>query len=151
MRHPILTQIMEQERHWILPAIIFIMLLCMYAYHPGPQLIPLTRSTSSTLHEPTWDEAYSFMMTDKTNEHPYNINTYNCYNFALDTVLSAETYGIRCYLTIVDEVGAPEVHAIVAFHTTDHGWKYYEPQDDQEINLMTYDYRDWSGVIFNNS
>jgi len=84
------------------------------------------------LHDPTYKEAYNFIINDKTNENTYNDVSNNCDHFSRDVNNNAESKGIRCaFVLIKSESGLP--HAIVAFNTTDEGVVYFEPQTDEIV------------------
>ena len=82
----------------------------------------------------TYFDVVKFINNDKTNEKPYDDETFNCANFAQDVNNNAESQGIRCaYVGVNLSGGIP--HACIAFNTTDKGIVYYEPQSDEKVNL----------------
>jgi len=89
------------------------------------------------LHDPSYSEVINFLNNDKTNEKPYDDETFNCANYAQEVNNNAEEHDIRCaYVLVV--ISDPDVnHACVAFNTTDKGMVYYEPQSDEKVNLET--------------
>jgi hypothetical protein len=89
--------------------------------------------TGYTLRDPSYQEMLNFIAEDKTDEHPYNVNDYNCYDFTKDVCNNASAQGIRIgdvYLEFPDSA-----HAIVCFNTTDRGLVFVEPQNDKVVSL----------------
>jgi hypothetical protein len=83
------------------------------------------------LHDPTSGEVRLFIRRDKTDEKPYDDETFNCANYAQEVNNNAEAEGIRCaYVSLDFKHGGP-LHALVAFNTTDKGIIFYEPQLDK--------------------
>jgi hypothetical protein len=89
--------------------------------------------TGYYIKDPSLDEVKAFIATDKTDEHPYNIVTYNCYDFTNDFCNHAFEEGYRCGSVYIEFVEYG--HAIACFNTTDHGIVYIEPQNDQPVRL----------------
>lgn len=86
------------------------------------------------MHDPTCIDVAKFLINDKTNEKPYDDDTFNCANYAQEVNNNAEAQGIRCaYVEVNLSGGIP--HACVAFNTIDKGIVYYEPQSDEKVNL----------------
>ncbi len=77
----------------------------------------------------------TFLEKDKTNEHLYNLITYNCFNFSADVISNATNEHIRCGLVYILFEGGTSAHAIVAFSTTDSGILFVEPQTDGIVKL----------------
>jgi hypothetical protein len=87
------------------------------------------------LYDPTSEEAYNFILSDKTDQNTYDEEKYNCAHYSMDTDNNAEKNGIRCaYVKINLQSGLP--HAIVAFNTTDKGLLFFEPQTDETVYLI---------------
>jgi hypothetical protein len=83
------------------------------------------------LHNPTFDEAISFLQEDKTDSNPYIEDKYVCTHFARDVNNNAEDQGIRC--AFVDIRFPDSAHAIVAFDTTDQRLVYFDPITDERV------------------
>ena len=47
----------------------------------------------ANIPDATVEEVQSFVKADKTNEHSYNINTYDCVDYAVDLYNNAEKAG----------------------------------------------------------
>jgi hypothetical protein len=81
------------------------------------------------LHNPTFEEAVSFLRDDKTDSNEYVEDTFVCSHFAHAVNNNAENQGIRCAFV---DIRYPELgHAIVAFDTTDKGLVYFDPITDE--------------------
>jgi hypothetical protein len=92
-----------------------------YTYYPhsgGRQILPYRNPDS---RDPTLDEAIRFVKSTHISERLYVLDDYVCGNFAHDLIRSAEPAGFRCTLASMEFRGEKIGHAIVAFHTTDHG------------------------------
>ena len=87
------------------------------------------------LHDPIYSEAMTFIRDDTTNRNRYDEETYNCGHYSTDVNNNAENQGIRCSLVIVN-LKDGDLHALVAFNTTDKGILYIEPQSDEKVNLQ---------------
>jgi len=83
------------------------------------------------LHNPTFDEAISFLREDKTDLNQYREDDYVCSHFARDVNNNAESQGIRC--AFVDIRFPRSAHAIIAFDTTDQGMVYFDPITDERV------------------
>ena len=83
------------------------------------------------LHNPTFEEAVSFLIEDKTNSNEYVEDIYVCSHFAHAVNNNAESQGIRCAFV---DIRYPELgHAIVAFDTIDKGLVYFDPITDERV------------------
>lgn len=106
--------------------------LSVYNYDPEngntPALPELTPTPS--YRAATWAEISQFLANDPTNWNTYNLDTYNCIDFAIDLVENAHLYGIKANIIAVDFVGQEDGHAFVEFETADAGLIYVEPQGD---------------------
>lgn len=121
----------------ILITIVTFMLVTMFVYKPS-RLEKLAEPPM--LRDPTYEEALLFLTLDTVDSNKYIDGAYTCYNFSRDTVLSAEEYGIRCYMVIMFEENKDKGHAIVSFHTTDYGIRYFDPQTDKEVHPKDWVY-----------
>jgi hypothetical protein len=83
------------------------------------------------LHNPTFEEAISFLSEDKTDLNQYREDDYVCSHFARDVNNNAESQGIRC--AFVDIRFPQSAHAIIAFDTTDQGMVYFDPITDERV------------------
>lgn len=83
------------------------------------------------LHNPTFEEAISFLAEDKTDSNEYVEDTYVCSHFAYDVNTHADSQGIRC--AYVDMRYPQTAHAIIAFDTTDKGLVYFDPSTDERV------------------
>ena len=83
------------------------------------------------LHNPTFEEATSFLTKDKTDSNEYVDDSYVCTHFARDVNDNADSQGIRC--AYVDIRYPQTAHAIIAFDTTDKGLVYFDPSTDERV------------------
>ena len=83
------------------------------------------------LHNPTFEEAISFLEEDKTDSNEYIEGEYVCSHFAGDVNNNAESQGVRCALVDVRFPGSG--HAIIAFDTTDKGLVYFDSITDERV------------------
>jgi hypothetical protein len=94
----------------------------------------MTEGFGYILRDPTYQEVKNFLISDNTNSHLYNTDTYNCANFSADVAANAAKMNIRCGFVNVSFIDG--AHAIVVFNTTDKGIIFVEPQSDVEMNLQ---------------
>ena len=87
-----------------------------------------------TLRDPTYAEVVAFLSGDTTDSNTYVDPTYVCSHFARDAGNSAETAGFRC--AFVEMRYADGGHAVIAFNTIDQGMVYFEPQHDDEVQVV---------------
>ena len=87
-----------------------------------------------TLRDPTYREAVIFLRMDKTDGNEYDEDSYVCSHFARDVCNNAEAEGLRCAFVELryQEAG----HSIIAFETVDRGLVYFEPQFDDEVEVV---------------
>lgn len=87
-----------------------------------------------TLRDPTYIEAVSFLSMDRTDENEYDEDSYVCSHFARDVCNNAEAEGLRCAFVEIRyrEAG----HSIIAFDTVDRGLVFFEPQFDDEVEVI---------------
>jgi hypothetical protein len=85
------------------------------------------------MHNPTYQEMTEFLAGDKSNDIPYNKDSYICTDYTTQLNNNAEKQGLRCAAVyiIYPETG----HSIIGFDTTDRGMIFIEPQYDKEVNL----------------
>lgn len=77
-------------------------------------------------HNPTWNELMSFLAADKTEQHEYIRDVYDCSQFSRDVHNNAEAAGIRAAEVQVRFTNQVEGHALDAFITTDYGLVYVD-------------------------
>lgn len=120
---------------WIMAIAITLIITAINSDHTTVEPQEFIPSDDGTLRDPTLAEAVWFMESDPTSDNPYTEH-YRCLNFSIDTARRAIDAGIICYPVVI--VRYPLSHAVVAFHTTDHGLQYFEPQNDRLVD--PYDY-----------
>lgn len=106
--------------------------LKIYKYDPAnpftpsePQLTPTPEYQSIS-----WQQLTQFLSDDHTNWHEYDLEDYNCMDFAIDLVANARYANINAKIVTVMFVGQQTGHAFVAFETSDRGTIFVEPQGD---------------------
>jgi len=87
-----------------------------------------------TLRDPTYKEVVDFLKRDKTDRNEYDEDSYVCSHFARDVGNNAEAEGLRCALVELRYSGGG--HSIIAFDTIDKGLVYFEPQFDDEVEVI---------------
>jgi hypothetical protein len=81
---------------------------------------------NSAAKNPTWSQLMSFLAQDKTENHTYIANVYDCSQFSLAVHNNAEAAGIRAAEVQVTLKGESAGHAFNAFLTTDYGLVYVD-------------------------
>jgi len=106
--------------------------LSVYKYDPGSPFTPeMPEPTPAPNYQPiNWSQLVQFLADDHTNWHEYDLDTYNCVDYAVDLAAAAERQNIKVRLVGVDFVGQDTGHAFVEFDTTDRGPIFVEPQGD---------------------
>jgi len=82
-------------------------------------------------------ELADFLARDHTNWNAYNVDSYNCIDFAVDLVANARKENIEVWFVGVDFNNGDVGHAFVAFKTTDKGTIYVEPQRDYTYSTLS--------------
>ncbi len=95
------------------------------------------------LRDPNYQEALQFIKLDQTDKSLYKKGEYTCANFATDFRKNALKTGYRCGYVLV--FLADCTHALNCFNTTDKGFVFVEPQED-EIITLTIGQPYWSGT-----
>ena len=113
------------------------------------EITEIKEENKTYIYDPTMEDAYDFILKDKTNENKFDDSSYNCAHYSRDVNNNAENYGLRCaYVKINLQYGLP--HAIIAFNTTDTGLLFFEPQTDEKVELVIgADY--WADCVITNS
>jgi uncharacterized phage infection (PIP) family protein YhgE len=74
----------------------------------------------------TWNQLITFIAQDKTDQHPYNINSFNCVNYATTVYNNAETSNIEAATVTMNLQNSAAGHAVNAFITSDYGLVYVD-------------------------
>lgn len=93
----------------------------------------LTAGYGYVLRDPSYREMNDFLAEDMTSERDYVIGEYTCVDFTAAVKANAAKQGIRCAYVVIEYRGGSG-HAVVAFHTTDRGLVFVEPQFDWEVD-----------------
>lgn len=105
----------------------------------------------------SWDGLTQFLAADHTNWHEYDLEDYNCMDFAIDLVANAKRENIKARIVGVDFYDQELGHAFVEFVTSDRGVVFVEPQGDNtysNVEIGNYLCDDWGeyecmGIISN--
>lgn len=106
--------------------------LSVYRYYPGSPNTPVSPEPTAVpeYRNLSWSQLVKFLADDHTNWHEYDLETYNCVDYAIDLAENAKNENIKVRLVGVDFVGQPTGHAFVEFETSDRGVIFVEPQGD---------------------
>jgi uncharacterized phage infection (PIP) family protein YhgE len=85
-----------------------------------------THNDNSQAVNPTWNQLTTFIAQDKTDQHPYNINSFNCVNYATTVYNNAETSNIESATVTLNLRNSAAGHAVNAFITSDYGLVYVD-------------------------
>lgn len=101
--------------------------------------------TKFNIRDPTYQEMLNFIALDKTDEHPFDEDTYNCYDYTNAVCSNAFNAGYHCGDVYVDFPDC--AHALVCFNTTDRGLIFIEPQSDDIMTLIVGQHY-WNRAIY---
>jgi hypothetical protein len=85
-----------------------------------------THTDNTQAGNPTWNQLTTFISRDTTDQHPYNIQSFNCVNYASIVYNNAETSNIESAVVILTLRNEPIGHAVDAFITSDYGMVYVD-------------------------
>ena len=85
-------------------------------------------------HDLTYVETKDFLSQNNIDKRIYNVENYNCHNFATDLINDAKAEYIRCAYVRIHFID--NAHSIVAFNTTDNGLVFIEPQNDARARVV---------------
>ena len=85
-----------------------------------------THTDNPQATDPTWNQLTTFIAQDKTDQHPYNVNSFNCVNYATTVYNNAETLKIDSAMVSINLRNAAAGHALDAFITSDYGLVYVD-------------------------
>ena len=102
------------------------------------------------LHDPTYNEVASFISSDKTDEIPYDSETFDCENFAQLINNNAEDQGMRCAYVVIYFYDTSAGHAIIGFDTVDRGMVYIESQSDEWVENLEVGNDYWTDCVVPN-
>lgn len=88
---------------------------------------------------PSWQQLISFLISDTTDDNSYNINSFDCVDFAETLHNNAEVAGIKAAFVAVNFENDPEGHAVNAFVTTDRGLVYVDDTVSDTIAYLAKD------------
>jgi hypothetical protein len=76
-----------------------------------------------------------FLGNDTTDEMDYDVNEYNCLDYAWTVMRRMTLDGIDARIARVSFVDGDDKHAILLIPTTDKGWILVEPMADEVLNI----------------
>jgi hypothetical protein len=122
--------------------------LTVHKYDPSNEFTPLSPQFTPTPQyvNLSWQELTRFLADDHTNWREYDLENYNCLDYAIDLVANARYANIDAKIVTVQFVGQPTGHAFVAFETSDRGTIFVEPQGDNtysNVDIGNYLCDDW--------
>jgi len=85
------------------------------------------------LRNPTEQEMWSFIGSDRTDEIRYSTRFFTCHHFTATVKMNSFEAGYLCYYVYVEFKNL--AHACIAFNTTDSGIIFIEPQTDRIVNV----------------
>ena len=132
-------------------SLLVLMLVLLNIAEPAENLMILERTSQ---------DVYTFLASDKTNEIPYNVKTFNCSNFSGTLIRNAREQGFQVVAYVVLWKDDPIPHEFVAFNSSDKGIILIEPIDDSEYTIINNHLKnpnhywdskpiDWIKYIFN--
>lgn len=106
--------------------------LNVYLYDPANPFTPASPELTPTpeYHSISWKQLTQFLADDHTNWREYDLEDYNCMDYAIDLVANARFSSIDAKIVTVQFVNQETGHAFVAFETSDRGTIFVEPQGD---------------------
>jgi myosin heavy subunit len=85
-----------------------------------------THTDNSQAVNPTWNQMITFVAQDKTDQHPYDIKSFNCVNYATIVYNNAERLNIETATVTLNLRNSSVGHAVNAFITSDYGLVYVD-------------------------
>ena len=112
--------------------------LAIYRYDPANAYTPARPDMTPTpaANAVTWQQLADFLVSDHTNWKPYDLEDYNCLDYAIDLVENARYEQMKAWIVGVDFLNGDTGHAFVAFETSDRGTVYVEPQRDYTYSTL---------------
>lgn len=111
------------------------------------ELAELRSGDKYDLHDPTYNEVYSFIANDKTDENAYIEDIFDCEHFSQQVNNNAESLGIRCAIVVIYFEEINTGHMIVGFETIYHGMVYVEPQTDEWVENLVAGNEYWTDCV----
>jgi hypothetical protein len=99
-----------------------------------------------TARNPTWNQLVAFLAKDKTENHTYIANVYDCSQFSRDIHNNAEAAGIRAAEVQVELRGEKVGHALDAFITTDYGLVYIDSTESPDRIARVKKEKEYRGI-----
>ncbi len=100
-------------------------------FQRGNNLSIMRLNNSATAANPSWQQLVSFLGADRTEDNPYDINSFDCVDYAEMLHNKAEAAGIKSAFVAVNFKNDPVGHTVNAFVTTDRGLVYIDDTGTQ--------------------
>ncbi|MFA5051426.1 MAG: hypothetical protein WC499_04950 [Patescibacteria group bacterium] len=109
--------------------------------YASPTGTNLKTTNQDNVHNPTWAELKSFLVSDSTDQLNYVLGSFVCGDFAQIVHNKAELSGIRCAMVVISFMDGSNPHALNAFMTSDKGLVYIDDtgQTPTSTNSCKYD------------
>jgi len=95
-----------------------------------------THSDNAQSANPTWNQLLTFVAQDKTDQHIYNLRTFNCVNYATTVYNDAEALGIEAATVTINLKNSTVGHAVNAFITSDYGLVFVDCTQSDKISRV---------------
>ena len=92
-----------------------------------------THNDNAQAVNPTWNQLTTFITQDKTDQHPYDIKSFNCVNYATAVYNNAEALNIETATVTLNLRNSSVGHAANAFITSDYGLVYVDCTEHDTI------------------
>jgi hypothetical protein len=92
-----------------------------------------THNDNSQAINPTWSQLTTFIAQDKTDQHPYDVKSFNCVNYATTVYNDAEMSNIESATVTLNLKNSTVGHAANAFITSDYGLVYVDCTEHDTI------------------
>ena len=110
--------------------------------------LAISLSTNTTATDPTWQELIAFLLADPTDDEFYQLNTFDCANFAEMLHNNAEAAGIRAAFVAVHFSDQEQGHALNAFKTTNRGLVYVDCTGPTLTQWLQQPYLEWDKIAY---
>lgn len=95
----------------------------------------LKQQGNKTLVKPFLEEVLVFLSSDRTDEHEFQEDSFDCEYFTRMLIKNASRNGLDAYSVIIKWEDMFLGHNIVGFDTRDAGMVFVEPQSDEVIDI----------------
>jgi len=110
--------------------------------------LAISLSTNTTATDPAWQELIAFLLADLTDDELYQLNIFDCANFAEMLHNNAEAAGIKAAFVAVHFSDQKQGHALNAFKTTDRGLVYVDCTGPTLTQWLQQPYLEWDKIAY---